>query len=79
LAEQAAWKFLEDNKTSFDLTVINPVIIIGPMLHNVAGPEKINESNKFTIYAYMDGTHKEIEAWWFPAYEFVRLEKWWLG
>jgi hypothetical protein len=79
LAEEAAWKFLEDNKSCFDMTVINPDIIIGPMLHNVAGPEKINETNRFAVYNYMDGNLKKIEAWAFPTYHFVRFKRWWPG
>jgi nucleoside-diphosphate-sugar epimerase len=31
LAEQAAWAFVKEKQPSFDLTVINPDIIIGPM------------------------------------------------
>lgn len=73
IAEKSAWKFLEDNKTSFDMTVINPVIIIGPMLNSVLGPEKINETNKFAVYSYIDGAKKKIEAWELPCYDFVRL------
>ena len=47
-SERAAWKFLEAHKTSFDMTVFNPDIIIGPMIHNVSEPEKVNETNRFT-------------------------------
>lgn len=55
------------------MTVINPVIIIGPMLNNVPRPEKINESNKLAVYSYIDGAKKRIVAWEFPCYDFVRL------
>lgn len=73
LAEKAAWKFLEDNKTSFDMTVINPDVVIGPMLHNVSTPEKINETNRITIYNFLDGTTTGVEAWGLPFYHFVWL------
>ena len=73
LAEKAAWKFMEDNKPAFDLAVINPDIVIGPMLHPVPGPSNVNETNRFTIYNFMDGTHKAIEPVAFPFYHFVRL------
>ncbi len=73
LAEKAAWKFMEENKTAFDLTIINPDIVIGPMLHPVPGPRAVNETNHFAIYSFMDGTHKEIESVRFPFYHFVSM------
>ncbi|OBT72478.1 hypothetical protein VF21_08508 [Pseudogymnoascus sp. 05NY08] len=71
LAEKAAWKFLEDNKTSFDMTVINPDVVIGPMLQNVSTPQKINETNRITMYNVLDGTTTGVEAWGLPFYHFV--------
>lgn len=35
LAEKAAWKFLEDNSTPFDMCAINPTLVTGPMLQPV--------------------------------------------
>ncbi|ELR03709.1 hypothetical protein GMDG_06343 [Pseudogymnoascus destructans 20631-21] len=79
LAEKAAWKFIEDNKTSFDLTVINPDVIIGPMLHNVSTPEKINETNMVTIYNFLDGTTTGVGEWGLPFYHFVWLRLFLIG
>lgn len=45
LAEKAAWKFMDENETAFDLTVLNPDIVIGPMLHPVPGPRSVNETS----------------------------------
>lgn len=73
LAEKAAWNFVEENKTAFDLTVINPDVVIGPMLHPVAGPRSVNESNRFVIYNFMDGTYEIIGSVRFPFYHFVSL------
>ncbi|KAJ5150846.1 NAD dependent epimerase/dehydratase [Penicillium canariense] len=70
-AEAAAWKFMEQTPTSFDLTVINPDIVIGPMIHPISGPKSINESNNFAIASFIDGTHKEIDGVTFPFYHFV--------
>ncbi|KAK5806187.1 hypothetical protein VI817_000445 [Penicillium citrinum] len=70
-AEQAAWKFMDDNKPGFDLTVINPDIITGPMIHYIEGPKSINETNHFAIGSFIDGTHKEIEGVTFPFYHSV--------
>ncbi|PAV17621.1 D-lactaldehyde dehydrogenase [Pyrrhoderma noxium] len=46
LAERAAWKFTQDHKNeiSWDLTVIIPTIIFGPILHEVTDPSKLNLS-----------------------------------
>lgn len=35
LAEKAAWKFLADNATPFDMCAINPTLVTGPMLQPV--------------------------------------------
>lgn len=71
-AEQTAWKFMEDNRPPFDLTVINPDIITGPMIHPISGPGSINETNHFAIASFIDGTHKTVEDVRFPFYHFVR-------
>lgn len=71
LAEKAAWKFLEENKTSFDMTVINPDVVIGPMIQNVSDPGRINATNSFTIYNFLDGTRTGVEGWELPFYSFV--------
>ncbi|KAJ5183457.1 NAD dependent epimerase/dehydratase [Penicillium capsulatum] len=70
-AEAAAWEYMKRAKPSFDLAVINPDIIIGPMLHPVHGPDSINETNHFAIASFIDGTHKQIEGVTFPFYHFV--------
>lgn len=75
-AEAAAWKFMKENTTSFDLAVINPDIIIGPMIHPISGPKSINETNHFAIASFIDGTHKEIDGVTFPFYHFVSCLTW---
>ncbi|KAI2899864.1 hypothetical protein CBS63078_7116 [Aspergillus niger] len=70
-AEAAAWKFMEKAKPAFDLIVINPDIITGPMIHPIHGPKSINETNHFAIASFIDGTHKRIEGVTFPFYHFV--------
>ncbi|TFY73351.1 hypothetical protein EWM64_g10661 [Hericium alpestre] len=46
LAEKAAWDFVEEHKSeiNFDLTVLNPPYIYGPVLDEVPSPEKLNQS-----------------------------------
>lgn len=70
-AELAAWEFMEEQKPAFDLTVMNPDIITGPMIHYIDGPKSINETNHFAIASFIDGTHKEIEGVTFPFYHSV--------
>ena len=49
LAEKAAWAFMEENDTSFDLVVLNPYVVIGPALNPT-----LNGSN-FNFQALMTG------------------------
>jgi len=44
LAERFAWAFVENNKPGFDLIVINPTLVIGPMLQPT-----LNTSSEFTL------------------------------
>ncbi|EPQ50349.1 NAD P-binding protein [Gloeophyllum trabeum ATCC 11539] len=46
LAEKAAWEFVEKNKGSigWDLVVLNPPYVFGPIIHDVPGPDQINTS-----------------------------------
>jgi len=71
LAEQVAWDFLASAKPVFDLVVINPDIIIGPMLQAVPSAKAINETNKFAVYNFFNGTYKKIEEVAFPFYHFA--------
>lgn len=54
LAERAAWEFLEQNKPSWDIATINPPLVFGPIMHQVASPDKINTSVA-NFYAYLQG------------------------
>ncbi|KAJ5721863.1 NAD(P)-binding protein [Penicillium malachiteum] len=45
-AERAAWKFIETEKPSFDLAVINPPLVLGPIAHNLASLSALNTSNQ---------------------------------
>lgn len=62
---------MKTSSPSFDLVVINPDIIIGPMIHPISGPKSINETNHFAIASFVDGTHPKIEGVTFPFYHFV--------
>jgi nucleoside-diphosphate-sugar epimerase len=70
-AESAAWEFMKSESPCFDLAVINPDIITGPMMHPISGPKSINETNHFAIASFIDGTHQQVEGVTFPFYHFV--------
>ncbi|PQE28728.1 hypothetical protein CJF32_00003952 [Rutstroemia sp. NJR-2017a WRK4] len=70
-AERAAWAYLEENKSVFDLAVVNPDVILGPMLQPVPGPKNVNETNDFACYAFFNGTHKAVEDVQFPFLDFT--------
>lgn len=46
LAERAAWQFAENNKgkANFDIAVLNPPFVFGPVLHDVTSPDALNTS-----------------------------------
>ncbi|KAI5449717.1 hypothetical protein NCC49_004082 [Naganishia albida] len=54
LAEKAAWKFMEDNKPSWDFATINPPLVFGPIIHQVESPDKLNTSVA-NFWAYIEG------------------------
>ena len=70
-AERKAWDFMQANSPNFDLTVINPLIVTGPIIHPISGEGSINESNYFAIASFIYGTHAIIENVQFPYYHFV--------
>lgn len=45
LAERAAWDFVKNNSTTFDLVTVNPPMVFGPVVHHLANLDSINTSN----------------------------------
>ncbi|KIW18321.1 hypothetical protein PV08_02609 [Exophiala spinifera] len=45
-AEKAAWEFVKTQKPNFGLTVLNPPMIYGPVIHEVASLDALNTSSK---------------------------------
>ncbi|KAG9024852.1 methylglyoxal reductase (NADPH-dependent) gre2 [Tulasnella sp. JGI-2019a] len=64
LAEQAAWRFMEDNKNSiaFDLVTVIPTIVYGPILHDIPSAEALNMSIKMFLefVSLPDKSEKEL-------------------
>jgi nucleoside-diphosphate-sugar epimerase len=44
--ERAAWDFVKEENPTFDLTVINPPLVLGPVAHNLASLSALNTSNE---------------------------------
>ncbi|KAJ5989585.1 NAD(P)-binding protein [Penicillium waksmanii] len=57
-AERAAWDFVEKKKPHFDLSVINPPLVLGPIAHNLASLSALNTSNE-RIRDLITGTAKD--------------------
>ncbi|EST07003.1 3-beta hydroxysteroid dehydrogenase/isomerase [Kalmanozyma brasiliensis GHG001] len=58
MAERAAWEFVEQNKPSWDLVTVNPPLVFGPIIHQVAAAEKLNTSVGF-VWGLLHGSKKE--------------------
>ncbi|KAJ7609528.1 D-lactaldehyde dehydrogenase [Roridomyces roridus] len=54
LAERGAWEFLDKHKTEvgWDIAVLNPPLILGPVIHDVSTPEELNTSTKMMFNAF---------------------------
>lgn len=46
VAEKSAWKFVEEEKPSFDLVTICPPLVFGPVVHHLNSLSAINTSNQ---------------------------------
>jgi nucleoside-diphosphate-sugar epimerase len=57
-AERAAWDFIRDEKPNFDLVVLNPPLVLGPVIHYLNSLDAINASNQrvrdFVLGKYRD-------------------------
>lgn len=58
LAERSAWDFVAQEKPQWDLTTINPPFVLGPILHQVNSPDKLNTSVA-SIWGTLHGSKKE--------------------
>ncbi|KAJ5178796.1 NAD(P)-binding protein [Penicillium capsulatum] len=56
--ERAAWNFIEKEKPSFDLSVINPPLVLGPIAHKLASLIALNTSNE-RIRGMISGASKD--------------------
>lgn len=57
-AEEAAWKFIAQQRPTFDLVAINPPLIFGPILQQLTSLDAINTSNE-RIRSIIQGKWKQ--------------------
>ncbi|KAJ5016859.1 hypothetical protein K4K57_010480 [Colletotrichum sp. SAR 10_99] len=57
LSEKAVWAWMEDNQTNFDLSCLNPALVLGPHLEEIGNLDKITSTSKL-LWQLMDA--KEI-------------------
>lgn len=54
LAEKAAWDLVRSSGTGVDLATVNPALVIGPIIHQVSGPDSLNTSSG-QFYEFFQG------------------------
>lgn len=70
-AELAIWKFVEEEKPHFTVTVFLPALIMGPPIQRVKSAKSLNFSTNI-IYSIFNGSNKTVPATAFPSYIDVR-------
>ena len=72
-AEQAAWDFLENEKPNFDIVVLNPPMVYGPLRHSVPSAKDLNESTARIYNLFVDAkADDELPPNGMPSYVDVR-------
>lgn len=66
-AEKAIWKFVENTKPSYTVSVLLPALIFGPPIQPVSGLKKMNFSTD-QFYSLFNGTHWCTPPTPFPSY-----------
>ncbi|KAJ5273049.1 hypothetical protein N7478_008174 [Penicillium angulare] len=57
-AEKAAWDFVEKEKPNFDISTINPPLVLGPIVHYLNSLDSLNTSNQ-RVRDLIQGKFKE--------------------
>ncbi|KAM0513446.1 hypothetical protein ACHAPE_007910 [Trichoderma viride] len=70
LAEKAAWKFINEQKPHFDLTVLNPPMVFGPAAH-VVSLSAMNTS-AWDIHRFLSGELEDVPDTGFWGFVDVR-------
>ncbi|CAG8961394.1 hypothetical protein HYFRA_00013342 [Hymenoscyphus fraxineus] len=70
-SEKAIWKFVDEEKPDFSVTVLLPALIFGPPLQPVTSLKRINYSND-VFYGLFNGSNEVVPGTSFPSYIDVR-------
>ena len=73
MAEKNAWAFMEASKPTWDLVVTNPVLITGPVIHPVSGPESINATNNYMVAGFVNGRYPAVDSVIYALFHFVSV------
>tara|TARA_R110002003_G_scaffold2027_1_gene23867 strand:- start:2732 stop:2941 length:210 start_codon:yes stop_codon:yes gene_type:complete len=57
---------------AFDITVLNPYVIMGPMLHAVPTAAHVPSTVAFPVWNFLNGSYAAMQGLVFPAWYFVR-------
>lgn len=63
---------MAEHKPPFDLTVVNPALVTGPMLHPVSRPRDVSLTVYVGLYILLHGAIGHIEKIRWEYYHFVR-------
>jgi hypothetical protein len=66
-AEKAIWKYVEDQKPHYSVSVLLPSLIFGPPIQPIRSLKKINYSND-VFYSLFNGTYEITPPTSFPSY-----------
>jgi len=69
-AEQAAWKFIEEEKPSFDLVSLCPPATFGPLRHSITTIKDLNESNS-RFWKYCCQSSKDAPMPYMPVHTYT--------
>lgn len=81
-AEKAAWEFLDTEKPNFDIVVLNPPMVYGPLRHSVPSVKDLNESTARIYNLFINAKPEdELPPNGMPCYVDVRdlAEAHWLA
>ena len=71
LAERVAWDFVQAEKPSWDLTVLQPVIVLGPVLTPLTQANNIEQGDRKHVYAFMNGERKTTDV---PFFSYTHVD-----
>ena len=66
-SEKAIWKYVEEEKPKYSVSVLLPALIFGPPIQPVKSLKGLNYSTG-TLYELINGSHDVVPATTFPSY-----------